>query len=541
MVAKFKITTPLRRVAVAPLATPYDAQLANAKAYLYTPAQQRTAANQQVGAQLHTALGANYASSKAEQQQFTDLANRAAGLAAALGSFGPQYGEQARTAYDEAAKTIGSLGTGLTGAVASDWQAEQAANRAAVDKTLGPGLGQVSSYDPAAMHSALQYTGVTMPGTTLADQALNERDMGQYGAMADKAQVASISRDYLSQAAQALNQRAAERAAIVAQRPELFQAALTAQRQDAAQTQTRVANLITAAQTWLQNKQKLGQQTKEQAADARIKEIATTHIDPRTGKPVGGWVWTDKTHTAVVPWTSLIGAQQANKRLAQGGRSLDIQEQHYEDMFSAAKRANYLKAQAANQPGGFDKDMSAAVGYISDDLGHPIVTRGGRPVPYKAPGKPGKQMDTETRLKLQGSMAGYAEALKGGHTDPKTGVQDVEAVDIQTAIGKFAARGYFTGKLAPWGMAALSQAYGLSIEQIQQVANNIDPATGGAYGVQPGDYGPPTPSGYEVPQFRPGATWSSKSDPTIGLFGNLAQTKSGRWVDMRTKKYVKVD
>src|SRR5262245_44199608 len=77
---------------IAPIATPYDAQLANAKATLYSPTQQRTIANQQVGAQINAALGASNASSTAEQKQFTDLANRAAGLAAALGSFGQDYG-----------------------------------------------------------------------------------------------------------------------------------------------------------------------------------------------------------------------------------------------------------------------------------------------------------------------------------------------------------------------------------------------------------------------------------------------------------------
>src|SRR5215471_936741 len=133
MPAQFKITQKPLGVTIAPIATPYDAQLANAKATLYSPTQQRTIANQQTSAQIKAALGASNASSAAEQTQFTDLANRAAGLAAALGSFGQDYGEGARSAYDQAAQTIGSLGTGLVGSVSKDWQAEQAQSQAMVE------------------------------------------------------------------------------------------------------------------------------------------------------------------------------------------------------------------------------------------------------------------------------------------------------------------------------------------------------------------------------------------------------------------------
>jgi len=107
-------------------------------------------------------------------------------------------------------------------------------------------------------------------------------------------------------------------------------------------------------------------------------------------------------------------------------------------------------------------------------------------------------MTAELKLKIQGSMAEYAQALVKGTTDPKTGATVVEKADIRQALQNFAARGYLSGDLQQWGVTALASAYGLSPEQIMQVAVGIDPATGGSYGATaPGTgetaYGPEQP------------------------------------------------
>lgn len=528
--------------------TPYDIQLANARSSLLTPAQLRNVAASQAGSQINTQLGANYASSDAEQAGYLNLANRAAGLAAALGSAGPEQGQASFDVYNNAAKTIGSLGTGLVGAVSQDWQAEQAANQATIAKTLGPGLGKVDSYDPAALRSALQYTGVTMPGSGLANQALTARSLAQYGAQADKAQVALVSKDYISQAKQALDQRAAERTAIVAKRPELFQTALQAQREDNAQTQAHIDSLITASQTWLANKDKTKTAKEAAAHNWWLQQVAATHIDPITKQPVGGWTWADKGHTVVVPYQTKASLAQSKTRLGQGQQQLDLTEQHYADMkthydqmYNAAQKANDLKQQLADKPGKFDKNMSAAVGYISDAYGHPYLAADGKPVPYKTPGKAPKPMSTTDKLKIQGSMATYADTLKNGATDPKTGAELQKAVDIQTAVGMFAARGYLTGKLAPWGLTALAQSYSLTPDQLRLVIKGYDPATGSRYGYVADQ--PPVPEGYGEgkadPRYQVGRPWNPDGDKAIGLFGTTAQTKSGHFVDMKTRKYIR--
>src|SRR5215467_7324862 len=163
------------KVVVAPPTDPWTSQIANAKASLYTPQQLRTIANQQTSAQINAQLGASNASSKAEQAQFAELQNRAAGLAAALGVIGQPGAEATYNAYKGAADTMASLGGGLVGSVANDWTNQQADARRVVDQALGPGVGQASSYDPAAAKTALQYGGVTLPGEGLANEALTTR------------------------------------------------------------------------------------------------------------------------------------------------------------------------------------------------------------------------------------------------------------------------------------------------------------------------------------------------------------------------------
>src|SRR4029077_5735482 len=196
--------------------TPYGSAYAQAQRSLYTPQQLRTIAGQQAGAQINAQLGQSYASSAAEQAQLAAMQNRAAGLASALGSFGPEYASAMQSAYNQAANTVSQFGTGVVqGGGQALQQAQGAAQAAAAAKT--DGQGQVSSYNIPDITGTLTQTGVNIPGNSLAVSGLNAAQMGVYGAMADKGQALTTVDYYRQQAISALQQRAAERAGIIAQ------------------------------------------------------------------------------------------------------------------------------------------------------------------------------------------------------------------------------------------------------------------------------------------------------------------------------------
>lgn len=274
---------------VAPIAAPvghnpFDQVISQARAWLQNPNQMRQAANQQVGAQVQAALGASNASGKAEQQQLAALEQRAAGFSQALANIGQPAGQQVYDQYLGAANTIANLGGGLTGQVAADQQAASDQATAAVQQQLGSSAN-VGGYDPAALRSTAYYTGATLPATTLAQQAVGQAAATRSQYLAGAGQVDQVRRDYEAQAVQALNQRAAERASIVAQRPALFQDALKANRDDQAQVQAHLDSLTTNSVNWktnadavayqkLQDKKLLAYKTLHDALDR--KERATT-------------------------------------------------------------------------------------------------------------------------------------------------------------------------------------------------------------------------------------------------------------------------
>jgi hypothetical protein len=345
--------TKLRsKIQIAPVKNPYDAIIQNARASMISPQQQRTASNQQVNAQINAQLGASRASSTAEQQQYAALQNRAAGLAAALGAMAPGQQQGVYNAYADAAKTVGSLGTGLTGAVASDWGAANNQAQQAVQQYLGGVGAPAASYDLPALQSTGQMLGVTMPASTLATTALNQRALEGYDIGAQKAQAATKVQDYLQQAQDALNQRAAERATIIAQRPELYQTALTAQQARADTAQNRLDTMVGNSLSYLQNQRKLVDAEKQQAfnqghvkkVDAlnkrsadlaekaqavqtahihltdRLNTMNTTHIDPKTGLPLANYQFdpTDPTHKRIITSAQALAikTETANEAIA---------------------------------------------------------------------------------------------------------------------------------------------------------------------------------------------------------------------------------
>jgi len=540
--------TPNPAMQVAPIANPFDAQIANAKAALYSPQQLRTIANQQVGAQVRTALGQSNASSKAEQAQFAALQNRATGLAAGLAGVGEPTAEQTYNAYMGAANTMAALGGGITGQAGTDWQAEQAAAQDTISRDLGPGVGKFTSYSPQALQSAAQYGGVTLPGAGLANEALTQRGLTAYGVQADKANIGAIAQDYAAQAVQALNQRAAERASIIAQRPELFQQALQAQRDDNARTQQRVDSLVSASANWLQNQRRLTDAEKAQKASiaqnlwARThmtpaqkaaaalatkqadrnwitQQIAATHIDPVTHQPVGGFAWTDPSHTTVAPITSIWAhtAQTAQTGIAKSTSALnwttrngyisDAQGHPIPDPVTGATyqpitgyklkpdgsgvvatlspaaiaTANQNKTTMAQNWTKINLYKSRADGSPIYGPGHKLQPIGGYKLDASGNVVPiqkktaGQSLDPVTKLKIQGTIADYASGLKNGAYDSKTGQQTQAPVtDPREAYKMMQARGYFDDpRFTPFAIKSLEQAYGLTDQQVIDIASGI--------------------------------------------------------------------
>jgi len=132
--------------------TPYDPMIASAKQYLYTPQQMRGIANQQASAQINAQLGATNASFNQQLQYLAAMQNRSAGLAQALGDFGPGYAGAIQDIYDKAAQTQAAVGPGVVQQGTGNMDAALAAAQQQVAGKTG-GQGQVQSYDPSALGS----------------------------------------------------------------------------------------------------------------------------------------------------------------------------------------------------------------------------------------------------------------------------------------------------------------------------------------------------------------------------------------------------
>lgn len=427
--------TGKKKFAIAPVVNPYTSIINQARQTLMTPAQQAKTATTQVNANIGAQLGASNASSLAEQQQFKALQDRAQGFALAMASFADPTGQKAAADYTNAANTIGTLGTGLTGAVATDQQQALDAAKAGVAQTLN-GQGQVTAYDPAGLRSTNQLTGVTIPGSTLAEQAANAAIAARGQGLQDAGQVGLIAKDYASQAMQALNQRAAERASIIAQRPDLYQTAIQAQRQDEAATQARVDSLTGASATYGQNQTRIGQAAQQLAqskltadrtlkqnnrrltdsekqvivANARQKhldELAAAHqttvdnlnyfqihhIDPTTGEVQAGWMVdpSDKTGTRYITTAQYL----QNKQYYDGLKSANTRTTIAANAgITKAKidAAEKLAASAANAAklGTYNPGLSAQAGILVDGNGRHFKNAAGGNIPFdpKAPGAP---------------------------------------------------------------------------------------------------------------------------------------------------------
>ena len=385
--------------------TPYAGALAQAKSYILTPSQGRNTAAQQATAQTNAALTASNASSSAEQAQLGSQMNRAAGIAQALGSYGPEYANAMSSAYGNAANTIAQLGPGAIQAGGSTLQAaSDAASQAAAAKTGGQ--GQVSSYNVPDIVASLTQTGVNMPGNSLAVAGVNAAQAGLSAAQSDKQYVMSAVYSYQQQAVNALNQRAAERAQIIAQKPELFQSALEAQRQDEYQTQNRYDSVLSNATNYLASKNQMGLGMAQAQTQWALGQMAATHINPYTGQPVGGYTWGDKAHTFV----EAAGTLQTN---ATNRMKAKAYVSHFDDMapWYAARTKQANAAANAHSSGmtTYSDSLSKQVGHLVDSKGNPFLTANKQQIPYTAVPGTGSKL----QFKADGGLTANAAASYG--------------------------------------------------------------------------------------------------------------------------------
>lgn len=222
-----------------------------------------------VNAQIQAALAGYRATTKAAQQQAMQQSTRAQGFATALSKLSAPSAEQTAATYNEAADRMRAFGTGLTGQVQADQQAEAARTAQQVAQSTG-GLGRLVGYDPDAARNAAQYSGVVIPGQSLVEQAANAKTEQQWLNAANAAGIGTIAQQYRQKTTDLQSQLAEQRATLEAQRPKLYSEALTS-RQTAARN-----NLSTLIQA-----QYLGSSLRKTGAEI-------TGVDPITGKPTLG-------------------------------------------------------------------------------------------------------------------------------------------------------------------------------------------------------------------------------------------------------------
>jgi hypothetical protein len=487
------------------IATPYDPMIATAKQYLYTPQQMRGIANQQASAQINAQLGATNASYNQQLQYLGAMQNRSAGLAQALGDFGPGYAAAIQNIYDRAAQTQAAVGGGVvdqgTGAMQ---QSLDAAKQAVADKTGGQ--GQVSSYDPNALGATLQTTGVQMPGNALAVGGANAAQMALWGANADKAQAQNVVNYYTQQATQALQQRTAARAQIIAQQPQLFQQALEATRQDNYQTQNRIDSLVSNSQQYIMNRNQMRMNQLQNINTWWLSQVSATHVNPFTGQPVGGYTWADKAHTIAVPFKDLaLWKHQQNEDINTANKNA-ITQAHYNDLgdyyrgrVSAMQQAADAKSFAAQQPGKFDPRLSAYLKTAVDSQGRPLVDANGKPIPYQAPKKQPTPLTVTEQAKLFGPMGQSVQ----DHATGVAATAKTAAIPQFTApqmIDYLNARGWFGNRvMGGAALNALATYYHITPEMVNEYLSGKSVAWSG---LEP--YGPPSGTSTSTPGGKKG-------------------------------------
>jgi hypothetical protein len=185
-------------------------------------------ARKAVESELSPALEALRQDSLLEQRQLGQQSVRSQEFAKALAQMNLAQNQQLQQNYGNTAQFLGTLGTNLTGQVAQDWQAQVAAQQAAVNQATGNLAGATvePGYNLPGLASTAQYTGVTLPAASLAQQALTAQSGLQAQSTADVMNVGNLAQQYLAKLSDEQAQLGSERAKLIAQRPALVEKAL---------------------------------------------------------------------------------------------------------------------------------------------------------------------------------------------------------------------------------------------------------------------------------------------------------------------------
>jgi len=263
-------------------------------AHRQTPAQQKAASTAEVNSAINQGVRGINSATAAETAKLNAAAARAQNYALAVAKLQADDPKQIQDAYLRSASTLGSLGQGLTG---SALEAQQAAAKEAVDAVSRATSGGVTDLtgvvNPSDARSALLYSNVTIPGSTMAEEGAAAFADAKARNVATKFGVEQVAQDYLHKASDLTIESARKIADLRATRPDLFQKAIdsyrSAGRQDIAtilqamalaNTQANTQSLIgTRKATTAQGAKKVAQgATKVQQAWSGL-----TGIDERTG------------------------------------------------------------------------------------------------------------------------------------------------------------------------------------------------------------------------------------------------------------------
>jgi hypothetical protein len=214
-----------------------------------TPGQLATTAAKQVAGELSPLLTAQRNQNAQEQAQYLQQSQRAQSFAQALNALNAGDPNAVKQSYMQAAGITGALGTGLTGAVASDNQAANDQVQAQISQMTGGLATSPGGYSIPGMQSTQQLTGVTMPGSTLAEQAANAMTQELAHKVAATGQIGAIAQNYLAQGRDALQSENAAISNILARRPDLTNQALQTLQTNQQNALQAVGNLIGARDT----------------------------------------------------------------------------------------------------------------------------------------------------------------------------------------------------------------------------------------------------------------------------------------------------
>ena len=285
---------------------------------------------------------------------------RAQNYALALASILKDDPSQVQAAYQSAAQNVQGYGTGLTGAVFDEQQ--KAANDAAeaVSRMTGGVNTTTSAIDPAAARSAMLYSNVVIPGTTLEAQGAQA-----YGSALSRAQVArsgveGVAQDYIRKGLEAKQrirtQTQEDIAKLQAQRPDL--------------TAKAAASMVDAANQKRAIDVQVGTLQLQQAKTEYDRALALTNVTGNlwvvnskgvavdTGRPAPG---SDAVQIATTAATARAGITAATAR-ANADRKVrqEIAAQAAAARVSAAQTAAQARVTAA-QTAAAAKKAAAAV------------------------------------------------------------------------------------------------------------------------------------------------------------------------------------